>query len=197
MKEMKEGTHFERTLPEGYRAVLTVDAKENKKTVGLLNLGAIVIMAAVVAVAYLIIRPEDFSKNSSWLRTGLTVGTIFVYIILHELVHGAAYKILTGERLTFGMTLSVAFCGVPHIYVYRRAAMVALLAPFAVFTVVFGAGFLVFGDPWDRMSVAFVLAMHLGGCVGDLYNTVLYLVRLRDPETLMQDTGPKQTFYQK
>ena len=52
---------------------------------------------------------------------------LVLYILLHELVHGAAYKLLTGRKLTFGLTLSVAYCGVPDIFVYRNAALAALL----------------------------------------------------------------------
>ena len=54
---------------------------------------------------------------------------------------------------------------------------------------------LLIADPVSRYMAAFLLATHLGGCVGDLYDTGLYLFRFRDPDTLMQDTGPKQTFY--
>ena len=44
---------------------------------------------------------------------------------------------------------------------------------------------------------ALLLAVHIGGCVGDLYDAGLYRFRFRRPDTLMQDTGPKQTFYVK
>ena len=52
-------------------------------------------------------------------------------------------------------------------------------------------------DVWNRFYAALLLALHLGGCIGDLYDAWLYLFRFRDPATLMQDTGPKQTFYVK
>lgn len=89
----------------------------------------------------------------------------------------------------------MAYCGVPDIFVYRSAALTALLAPFVVFTVVFLLAVLLIADPVSRYMAAFLLATHLGGCAGDLYDTGLYLFRFRDPTTLMQDTGPKQTFY--
>ena len=40
-----------------------------------------------------------------------------------------------------------------------------------------------------------LFSIHFGGCVGDLYVIGLFLFRFRDPRTLMNDTGPKQTFY--
>ena len=115
--------------------------------------------------------------------------------MLHELVHGAAYKLLTGQKLTFGVTLSVAFCGVPEIYVYRRASLIAVLAPFVVFTVVGAALLIVLDGAWARFFTLLFLGLHLGGCSGDLYNAWMYLTRFKDPRTLTRDTGPVQTFY--
>lgn len=188
--------HFETDLPAGYREAFTIDAA-SKKTGVTLNLVAAVIMAAVLIPAILIIRPGNILEGFSFSRYLITIGTLLVYLVLHELVHGAAYKLLTRQKLTFGFTATVAYCGVPNIYVYRRASMIALLAPFCVFTVVFGLAVALLQDPWDKTFAAAVLAIHLGGCVGDLYDTGLYLFRFRDPGTLMRDTGPRQTFYVK
>jgi hypothetical protein len=60
-----------------------------------------------------------------------------IYVILHELTHGLLYKILTKQKLTFGLTLSVAFCGVPHIYVNKKTALLSVLAPFVVYNIIF------------------------------------------------------------
>lgn len=188
--------NFERTLPAGYEPVYTVDAKKRSAVV-LLNLAALALFAAVAIPAYVLIRPLHFFMEYRLTRNLVLIFSLLLYIVLHELTHGAAYKALTGEKLAFGLSLSVAYCGVPHIYVYRRAAMIALLAPFAVFTVVFLALALLLKDPWDRMYAWILFAGHISGCVGDLYDTGLYLFRFRAPETLMQDTGPKQVFYQR
>ena len=188
--------HYETELPAGYREAFTIDAA-NKKTGVTLNLVAAVIMVAAMIPAILIIRPGNILEGFSFSRYLITFGGLLVYLVLHELVHGAAYKLLTRQKLTFGLTATVAYCGVPNIYVYRRASMISLLAPFCVFTVVFGLLTALLQNAWDKTFAAAVLAIHLGGCVGDLYDTGLYLFRFRDPGTLMRDTGPKQTFYVK
>ena len=123
---------------------------------------------------------------------------LIAYLFLHELVHGAAYKLLTGAKLTFGLDIksSIAFCGVPDIYVYRKTALIALLAPFCVFLLPAVLMFILPGA-WDRLLVMVFISCHVGGCTGDLYDAFLYLFRLRDPATLMNDTGPRQTFYMK
>ena len=186
--------NYEKTLPAGYREAFTVNAANNKTGVWL-NVIAMIVMAVIVALAAVIIRPGNIFEESRISSMLLTLGAMCVYLVLHELVHGAAYKLLTGQKLTFGFTLTVAYCGVPEIYVYRRASLIALLAPFCVFTVVFGAMTLLMPTAWGRMYSAILLAVHVGGCAGDLYDTWLYLNRFRDPRTLMRDTGPQQWFY--
>ncbi len=189
--------HFEETLPEGYKLVKTVDAKD-KKTVVIMNIAAGVVAAALVVAAFFIFDPfADFNGEHLLVREIVLIASMLVYIVAHELTHGAAYKLLTHRKLTFGMTLSVAFCGVPDIYVYRTAALTALLAPFTVFTVLFGLlVFLVPGN-FDKFLASLLFAVHFSGCVGDLYDAFLYIFRFRDKTTLMNDTGPKQTFYVK
>jgi len=186
--------HYEKELPAGYREAFAIDAAD-KKTGLRLNLLAAVLTVGLLAALALIIRPGSLLEGMSIVRGLGVVVTMLAYIVLHELVHGAAYKLLTGEKLTFGFTATVAYCGVPHIYVYRTTALISLLAPFCVFTLVFGGLTLALAQPWDKMCAALLLAIHVGGCAGDLYDAYLYMTRFRDPRTLMRDTGPKQTFY--
>lgn len=187
---------YETELPNGYTEAYIVDAKK-KSTALYMNLVCLVIAAAVIAVAFVMIKPSGFIENYSFLRNGIFLAAMLLYIVLHELVHGAAYKLTTGRKLTFGFTAAVAYCGVPDIYVYRKTALIAILAPFVVFIPVFLVPALLLENAWDKLYCAVLLAIHLGGCVGDLYDTILYIFKFRSPDTLMRDTGPMQTFYTK
>ena len=82
-----EGKNYETALPAGYREVYAVDAKENKKTVALLTLASLVIMAAAIAAAVLLIRPRGFLENFSIVKYALAAGALLVYVVLHELIH--------------------------------------------------------------------------------------------------------------
>ena len=187
--------HFETELPEGYREVFTVDAADQKTGIKL-NLMGLPVLAVTVAAAWLILRPRESGAHTPAVSSVLLfIGGLLAYLVLHELTHGAAYKLLTRRKLTFGIAPTVAYCGVPDIYIYRRAALISLLAPFCVFTVVFGVLTAILQAPWDKFLAAVALGIHIGSCSGDLYDTFLYLFRFRDPRTLMRDTGPKQTFY--
>ena len=47
------------------------------------------------------------------------------------------------------------------------------------------------------LLILVLLAFHLSGCIGDLYNLGLLLFKFRDPSVLREDTGPKQIYYTK
>ena len=192
--------NFRAELPAGYAEAYHINAGSGWQ--------AAAFTAASVAMAALIIAPvlactdilkRAYAAGAAALLCMVLVGVICLvaYLILHELVHGAAYKLLTGSKLTFGITLTVAFCGVPDIYVTRRTALISLLAPFTLFGALF-AGFtawLYFASPLYCTAAVVLLGLHFGGCVGDLYTAALLIFRLRDSRLLMRDTGPEQFFY--
>ncbi len=193
--------HFEYTLPSGYKQAKVIDAGSKKLGI-ILNLIALLVTAIIVGATVLILKPQNIMEDMTldakyFLRLAIYFVILFGYIVLHELVHGAAYKLLTKQKLKFGMTLTVAYCGVPDIFVYRKAALIALLAPFTVFLPLFAAPIFLLAADVDKIFCAFMLGMHIGGCSGDLYISFLYAVKFKDPSVLMQDTGPKQIFYVK
>lgn len=193
--------NFARTLPEGYGEVFHIDAR-NKKVGILLNLIAVGIATAVVALAFIPVAVWGLpaAEIGFWevelTILGWVVGML-AYMVLHELTHGVAYKALTGEKLTFGMSWSCAFCGVPNVYTYRRTALVALVAPLCVFSVLLLGLIAVafFVHPLFYWMATALFAMHLGGCCGDGYMTWLLLFKYRNPALLMRDTGPEQWLY--
>ncbi len=194
---------FERELPEGYNEVKTIDAK-NAKVGIIMNIIAVAIALPFVALAFILTALPNYeytyggiSEEMMWLVMLVFALAMLLYIVLHELTHGAAYKLLTKERLTYGFTLTVAFCGVPHIYIYRKTAIIASAAPLVVFSVLFLSLAAVF---YFTNSLLFVLtsilfAVHLGGCCGDMYVIYLMLFKYKDPKTLVRDTGPMQSFF--
>ena len=194
----RKGKYFESELPEGYRLVKTIDVKDKKVGV-ILNLIAAVPLVISLIVAYFAMGRPMLFKNVDSLGLILHALVLFVslivYIILHELVHGAVYKFFTREKLTFGMTFTAAFCGVPNVYVYRKPALAAVLAPFVVFLPIFLTLCFVLPTPLMKMLASFMLGMHIGGCAGDLWMSGLLLFNLRDNATLINDTGLKQTFF--
>ena len=189
-----EGRDYELELPAGYESALTIDAT-NKKIALWLNLAALIPLIPALLLALRMIG--NAGSVIPMQKMLLFIGAMLIYIVLHELVHGAAYRALTHRKLSFGLKLSCAYCGVPDIYCYRRTALISLLAPFTVFTILYGALAAFLGDAVLRALAVVLLGIHLGGCAGDLYDAWLFLTRFRDPLILMRDTGPAQTFYVK
>lgn len=199
-KFMKEKT-FEKELPEEYKEVFHLDARNIKFGIILNAIALLVtIIVTVIAIALLALGNVSISIGTNLLVAYIVLMvSMIAYIVLHELVHGIAYKSLTGEKLTFGMSWSCAFCGVPNIYTYRRTALISLTAPLIVFSVIFIAiaAVLYFVSPIYYLIVSFLFGLHLGGCSGDIYVTILFLTKFKDKSTLMKDTGPEQFFYVK
>lgn len=196
--------NFELSLPQGYVAAKTVDAK-NQKTATAFTLASLVVTIVVFVAMWLAIfgvQPVGDCIKQMTMESWQNLLPLLVfmlaeiaYVVCHELVHGLFYKLLTKQKLTFGLTLAVAYCGVPNIYVYRKTALIALLAPFVTFTPVFLVPALLLKNVAYALVFAALLAFHVGGCVGDLYCTTLYVFKFRKPNTLMRDFGPTQTFY--
>ena len=201
---------YETELPQGYVEATVIDVR-NKKIGIIFNVVAIAVPIVTLIVTWLalfsqydeslweIVQNHVLLENawSNLAHLAIFIVALIAYIILHELTHGLVYKILTKQKLTFGLTLTAAYCGVPNIYVYRSTALLSLLAPFVLFLPVFLVPMFFLQNNLDVLLFAVLLGMHVGGCVGDLYDTFLYLFKFRSSDTLMQDTGPKQTFYVK
>lgn len=197
--------NYEKELPVGYKEVLHIDAK-NPKTGIIMNIAALAILIVVMAVAFIpLVSNEvevtfgDFYTIDSIERLIVLFvfcSVLFGYIVLHELVHGAVYKSMTGEKLTFGISWSCAFCGVPNIYTYRKTAIISSAAPLVLFSAIFGVITiaLYFVSPVYYVLSAAVFGLHLGGCSGDMY-IIFMLLRQRNPKALMRDTGPEQFIY--
>lgn len=199
--------NFEKELPENYRLMLHLNAKDVK--LGLIfNLVAVLVSAVIIAIAIFTISINDglgelyhtLYKESSYsliIYASIFLFGMIFYIVMHELLHGIFYKLFTGEKLTFGASWSCFFCGVPKIYIYRRPAMIAAAAPLVFFTILLIplTAWLYYVNYALYLLSAMILGLHLGGCAGDIYVILLFLFKFRGNKTLVRDTGPEQFFY--
>ena len=200
---MDKSKNFENQLPSGYVLKKHVDAKTDKKIIIIYSLLSFVPLLIITPAVYFC--ADHFSGYNAFREIQfqdtfaiyIMCLALLIYIVLHELVHGITYKIFTGGKLKFGLTLTTAFCGVPDLYVRRKASIAALVMPFSVFTVIFGAltvGLYIY-YPLYGLIASVLFSVHLGGCVGDLHWTLLYLTKFKNCETLMRDIGPEQWLY--
>ena len=197
---------FVRDVPEGYRLAKHINAAGKRFGI-IFNVISAILMFAVIYVVWAIFCNTAKSPINIYTLFGISVFavTALLYCVLHELTHGAVYKIATGEKLKFGITGGCAFCGVSHVYVYRKYVLFAALAPLVLFTVlivpIMAVCLALLNGPHSEaatvvyLAVSPVLGTNIGGSVGDLYVTYLLLFKFKGKETLVRDTGPEQYFY--
>lgn len=196
---MKEEVCF-KTLTERDRLVKVIDARKTKTAV-MFNLGCFVLTIAVFCALFFPLlgdRVDAFMDHNTFVYSFLFLVATGLYLILHELVHGFFYKVFTGEKLTFGMTFTCAYCGVKGVYVQKKYALIASLAPFVLFTIFFGilivCSFYFFNEAVSFWLIL-LMSLHIGGCVGDFYAAVLLLTMKGN--IYVCDEGPRQEFYRR
>ncbi len=189
--------NYYKELPAGYSENFSIDAK-SKKTGIILNVVAFVVAAIVFLICFFTkfydaqvdYNAETFSIY--WL--GFII-LLFAYLVVHELTHGLFYWLFTHQKLTFGITWSAAYCGLKEGYVNKLTSLITTLAPFVIHSIwMILVIALLPASPWIFVLVI-TFALHVGGCVGDIYVTYLLLIKYHKKQVLVSDNGTKQTFY--
>ena len=184
-------------LPENYELDKTIDMKKMSTNI-FLN----VLNILFVIISLLILIPLKFKEikidNLIELSIVMFIALIgfIIYIVLHELTHGLFYKIFTKQKLTFGVSLTYAYCGVPNIYVRKKEAIIACLSPLIIFSIIFLTLIFILPPNYINLSIIILFSFHFGGCSGDIYLSLILLTKY-DKDTYIKDTGPTQYIYKK
>ncbi len=192
--------NYYKDLPQGFKEDYRIDAKKSSVIV-LLNVFSFLLIAVVGVATYLIrfgIRPlyeEEIDSTIIVIALVIIILGYFVYLVVHELTHGISYKLLTRQKLKFGLTLYVAYCGLKEGYVNKKTALISVLAPFVVHSVWMLLAIFLIKEPLISLAFLVLFALHFGGCVGDLWVTCILLFKYRSKAVLMNDNGPCQVFY--
>lgn len=189
---------YYKELPNGYKEVYSIDAG-NTKTGLILNLIGLPIMI-VMFIILMVIKSLVCGKINFDLSDGETSLVLFIlcivmilYIIIYELTHGLFYKSFTKEKLKFGLKLTCAYCGVPTIYMKKIPMIITALAPFVIYSLIGVVLMIVVPYNVIFLAIDILFSAHVAGCVGDIY--ISFLLIKYPKETLVNDTGAKQTFY--
>ena len=83
-----------------------------------------------------------------------------IAIVCHELTHGLFYKIFTKQKLTYGFSLTYAYCGVPNIYVRKKEAIIACLAPLVIFSIIFLSLIIILPPNYITLSIITLFSFH-------------------------------------
>ena len=126
-----------------------------------------------------------------FLRFGVLMAAIVVYMVLHELVHGITMKMCGTKKIKYGFTGVYAFAG-SNDYYDKRSYIVIALAPIVVWGVVLLVLNLLVPVQWFWI-VYWVQVSNISGAAGDLY--VTYRFSRLPQDILVQDYGVGMTVY--
>ena len=185
-------------LPEGFKKFAEANSAGGEKLAKWLNIFSIFIMIIMVYITYSLrfAETEDVSIVGFWLSRIHLLFFLFVFVaalICHSFLHGLVYKLITGQDFKISAGGNIICCSLPGVYVNRKTAILALLAPFVVFSAAFIIAMNV-TEGYLALAFVFAFAIHAGCCTGDFYNVIL-LAFVFKGDVLMCDGGTKQTYY--
>lgn len=183
-------------LPDGYTEYYSVDLQKDKKLSLLVN-GIAILVAVLMVVPMLSVVPIAplFDMQDGpvpyVLRFGSLVVLMVVYMVLHELVHGAAMRLCGTRKIKYGFTGMYAFAGSDDYY-GKGAYIFIALSPVILWGVVL-AVINAFVPPSWFWVVYFLQIINVSGAAGDLFVTVRFSRLPRD--ILIRDYGVGMTVY--
>lgn len=188
-----------KTLPESYRRTGIIDLKKNRPLLLILNVIALVVMAAsglLFFQAIIRLRPGDAAqamqtvKVSSLIQFGIVIGVILgliiLHVLIHEAIHGVFFWAFTHERPQFAFQLTYAYAAAPDWYLPRNLYFITAVAPLVFITLGGLALIPVLPLAWV-LPVWFTITMNAGGSAGDLM--VAGWLLMQPPECLANDAG--------
>ena len=190
-------------LPEGYKEILSIDLQKNKKLAAIVNgLGALIAIIMIVAI-YLLYKFADLGIPGFnlydmsegmviyFIRLGVLIVGMIVYMVLHELVHGITMKYFGSKKVKYGFTGMYAYAGSED-YFTKNPYIVIALAPVVVWGVVLLVLNCVVPDTWFWI-VFIIQVINISGAAGDLYVTGSFSKLPKD--ILVQDVGVSMKVY--
>ena len=185
-------------LPDGYGQIYEIDLQKNKKKMLLVNGIALLISALmVVPMCFYIPITELFSFEKGilqyFMRFAAIFGLSFVYMVLHELVHGITMKLCGTKKVKYGFTGLYAFAGSDDYY-DKKSYITIALAPVVLWGVVIAIINCFMPREWFWV-VYFLQIMNISGAAGDMYVTFKFSKMPKD--ILVRDHGVGMKVYSK
>ena len=185
------------TIPEGYHKIFSLHLQKNKKVAVLVNLLALLI-AAVMAVPALFLVPirslfDQTNLPLYFLRFGVLLAGMLLYIILHEWTHGLAMSQFSQNKVKYGWSGLYAYAGSDDDCPKTPYVRIAL-APLVLWGILLTIVLLLVPEDWFWV-VYWLQIFNVSGAAGDLY--VVWRFRKLPREILIQDNGISMSVFAK
>ena len=186
------------TLPEGYKEIYSVDLQKDKKAALLVNVISVIIMLVMAVPMHFVVPVTKLFDMSAglgayFLRFGALLVLTLGYLVLHELVHGAAMKLCGTKKVKYGFTGMYAFAGSEDYYSKKPYIFIAL-APVVLWGVVLAVINPFVPEQWFWV-VYFIQIFNISGAAGDFFVTAKFSRMPKD--ILIKDHGVGMTVYSK
>lgn len=183
-------------LPEYYKEILRIDLQKDKKLVLIVNILAIVIAVVLAVPAHFVVPIFSlFNMESGFgnylLRFVVLLLAIILYMVLHELVHGAVMKLCGTKKVKYGFTGMYAFAGSDDYY-DKKAYLIIALSPVVLWGILLAVWSCFVSPEWFWV-IYLVQITNLSGAAGDLFVTVKFLKLPKD--ILVKDYGVSMVVY--
>ena len=185
-------------LPADYTPLFSIDLQRQKKTAVLVYIISAAIAVLLVTLGILAVPEAKFFDLSAgygvyFLRLLVMLAGLFVYIILHELVHGVFMRLFSKMRVKYGFTSLYAYAG-SDAYFDKSSYIIIALAPVVVWGAVLAALCAILPPAWF-WTVYIIQINNFAGAAGDFYVTARFARLPRD--ILVRDTGVSMTVFAK
>ena len=177
-------------LPENFGEIYAVNLQKNKKMLIGINISAGIIALLLAIPAHFIVPITSLFSMENGIadysvRFLSLIVLIFIYLILHELVHGMAMKICSTKKIEYGFTGIYAFAGSRDFYDKKSYIFIAL-APVVILGIVIAVINAFVSDEWFWV-VYLIQISNFSGAVGDYFVVLKFSKMPRD--ILIQDSG--------
>ncbi len=160
-----------------------------KKYIIIFNLLSIII-AFSIFLNFRIISCPPFSISSIIF---IVIG-LFIFIIVHELIHGLFIKIFSGKKANYKFSFFYASAGASDRYFDKTSYIIIALSPVIIITTFLMI--LINLTPSSLYNgILLVLALNISGAIGDFYISAIVLTQ--ENNILIRDNGESMHFYTK
>lgn len=187
-------------LPDGYNEIKKISFTENKKFSVIINIAALIV-GIIMVVPMLFIVPfdalfrisSDGDLNMLIVRMAVLAVSEYLYVIMHEAIHGVFIRIISGKWGKFGFKSVYAYASCDT-YIGKKEYIIIALAPILIFGILLGVLSVFVSAEWFWI-VYIIQITNISGAVGDVY--VTYAMTRLPKDTLVFDTGLEMTVFSK
>lgn len=180
-------------LPDGYREVRRVDLMQNRREAILVNCIALAITGVMTALGFVFCPPFSGFRFGIHTMLGitLTLAGLFVYMVLHEIVHGVFMKAFSGRKPHYGYTGFYAYAGSDALF-SRTQYLVIAFSPVVILGAVIAVLTIAFYETafW---YLYIIQILNISGAAGDFY--VGFLIARSSRDVMVRDAGTDMSFY--